>query len=103
MDMSWAGCITVIGFTVLMLIDLWFVLFRGKGGTVSNFLVRAGFTPTISVGAGLLIGHLFTTMTACPDPKWYTPGYNVNFTISLVAALGIVTGLCYLKKKNTGA
>ena len=90
MDMSWAGCIVVIGFTVLMIIDLYFVLFKGKGNTVSDFLVRAGFnSPLLCLGSGVLIGHLFTTMTLCPDPKWWTPGYNIAFSIALVG-VGLV-------------
>lgn len=98
-DMSWAGCIVVIGFTALMIIDLWFVLIKGKGSTVSDFLVRAGFkSPAFVLGSGILIGHLFTTMTTCPDPKWYTVGYNVNFSLALLGVGLILFGVARLVK-----
>lgn len=59
LTMSLAGLITTIMITTLMLFDLWCVLFRGTGSSVSNFLILAGFkSPVLVFGMGYLMGHL---------------------------------------------
>lgn len=102
MDMPDAGLVFTTLFTILMIYDAWVVYFRkGTGSSVSNFLIRVGFnSPPIVFGTGFLCGHLWGGMSLQPDPKWYTPGYNINFTISLVAFLGIAVSLCYILKKK---
>ena len=86
MNMPDAGLALCILFTALMLYDLWLVKFKGTGSSVSNFLIRSGFkSPVIVGGIMFLAGHLFGGMYLNADPKWYTPGYNIAFSIYLLA------------------
>lgn len=63
MTMSLAGLITTIGVITLGIVDMCFVLFRGTGSSVSNFLILAGFKSPVMVFAfGFVCGHLFGKM-----------------------------------------
>jgi len=63
LTMPLAGLITTIGIITLGIIDLFFVLFKGTGSSVSNFLVQAGFkAPMVVFAFGFVCGHLFGYM-----------------------------------------
>lgn len=82
MTMPIAGLALVILFTTLMIIDLWLVLFRNTGSSVSNWVISMGFKSPVAVfGLGFLMGHLFGGMSILEDPRWYTPGYNLAYSI----------------------
>lgn len=61
--MNLAGLVMTIAVTALGVVDLYFVLIKGTGSSVSNFLVQAGFkSPPIVFAFGFLAGHLFGAM-----------------------------------------
>lgn len=63
MTMSLAGLITTIGIITLGIVDLCFVLFKGTGSSVSNFMIQAGFkSPMLVFAIGFICGHLFGYM-----------------------------------------
>jgi len=68
MKMSLPGLITTIGIIILGVVDLFFVLFKGTGSSVSDFLIRAGFkAPVIVFALGYIAGHLTSYMKLSPD------------------------------------
>lgn len=68
MKMSLPGLITTIGIIILGIVDLFFVLFKGTGSSVSDFLIRAGFhSPVMVFAFGFVCGHLFGMMKLRPD------------------------------------
>lgn len=68
MKMSLPGLITTIGIITLGIVDLFFVLFKGTGSSVSDFLIRAGFhSPVMVFAFGFVCGHLFGAMKLLPD------------------------------------
>lgn len=68
MNMKLSGLITTIGVIILGIIDMCFVLFKGTGSSVSDFLIRAGFhAPMMVFAFGFVYGHLFGNMKLKPD------------------------------------
>lgn len=64
LTMSTAGLVVTILVTVAGIFDLYFVLFKGTGSSISNFMINAGFkSPVIVFAIAFLCGHLFGYMT----------------------------------------
>lgn len=63
LTMTIAGLVTYIGILTLAIVDLGLVLFRGTGGSVSQFLITTAFrSPFVSFAFGCTCGHLFFNM-----------------------------------------
>lgn len=70
--MPLAGLVTCILIITLGIVDLFFVLFKGSGSSVSNFLVNAGVkAPFVTFTFGCVCGHLFLYMTPLGNPIQY--------------------------------
>ena len=68
--MPLAGLVTTIVIIILGIVDLIFVLRRGTGTSVSNFLINVGFkSPVFVFAIGFVAGHLFGYMTPAEKPK----------------------------------
>jgi len=63
LTMPIAGLVTTIVVIVLGIADLVLIVTTGAGGSVSNFMVQAGFKAPMMVFAfGFVCGHLFGYM-----------------------------------------
>lgn len=63
LTMSTVGVTVYIGILTLAIFDLGLVVFRGKSGSVSQFLITTVFaSPLVSFAFGATAGHLFFYM-----------------------------------------
>ncbi len=68
--MTTTGLVIAIAITCLGIYDLYCVLIKGTGSSISNWLINAGFkSPVIVFVFGFLAGHLFGYMSPVPLQK----------------------------------
>lgn len=59
-DMTTTGLVVFVGILSLAIYDLFKVIKKGTGSTVSQFLVTTAFrSPVVSFGFGATVSHLF--------------------------------------------
>lgn len=62
-SMSTTGVVVLTTLIVLGLFDLYMVVFKGVGSSISNFVVETGqYSPVFTFVSGVVTGHLFLPM-----------------------------------------
>lgn len=82
LTMNPAGLVLTILFTILMIYDLWLVVFRNTGSSLSTWFVNAGLKdPVIVAVFFFLFGHLAGYMypMECPQVSSYYYDLGIFF------------------------